>query len=694
MASSDTNDVGARVFSYVGQVKDGQAALRQTNAVGVAFDGSGTGVPAAQKGTSFDTKTLRMIGFKALLAWHYLVLFSPLFFGAMQETSEFLFKRQLALYLSLGVTFGVLALVGRPLLRRSKSLGPSRIAIVSVGVISTLATVFSLLVPAGVESLQILVTVLLGASEAMFMFLWLHYYRKIGANHLHRSFGFDMMCGAAIAFIVCSLVEPASYITSVCLPVIATVSLVINWRSAEEQPLVDEGAVSSARLWKHLGKGSRQSMLRQIVKTLVPVVMYSFVFGLVQGGYLVDDVTLLMANDSVVLLGVVVAGLVICLIPERRESDADIDLMHRFSLIFFVCGVVGVPLLGSQLGTLVIAEAAILAGFNLFDFGTLILGIGLARRMQPDRRQPIDGARPLVYFGLALGLVAGTAVVSLAGGASYDLAFLSICGIAITMLVVTVVMPLREREGCRYFSACTLLDRGIDPNDLYIEEGAAEELAAYREASKNTAGLNRKDIDALVDVVRRAQEGSALPCLESAEHSCPLSDGSLQQTLEQQASHQEYYCPKCGVVMNAAGEVQESSAAGGVLQGDDGEVQTAQISLESSSVAQIADSQEYARAKRDAQAESKRHDSPWRRTCREIAKLYRLSPRETEIFFLVAKGRNADYVQQKLVISTHTAKTHIANIYHKLGVHSSQEVLNLVEAFREEDIKARESVEK
>lgn len=50
---------------------------------------------------------------------------------------------------------------------------------------------------------------------------------------------------------------------------------------------------------------------------------------------------------------------------------------------------------------------------------------------------------------------------------------------------------------------------------------------------------------------------------------------------------------------------------------------------------------------------------------------------------LVAKGRNADYIQSKLIISTHTAKTHIANIYHKLAIHSAQELLDLVEEQRE-----------
>ena len=66
--------------------------------------------------------------------------------------------------------------------------------------------------------------------------------------------------------------------------------------------------------------------------------------------------------------------------------------------------------------------------------------------------------------------------------------------------------------------------------------------------------------------------------------------------------------------------------------------------------------------------------------CDAVAKQCGLSKRQTEVLHMLAKGRNAEYVQQKLVISMHTAKTHIANIYHKLGVHSSQEMLSLIES--------------
>ena len=56
----------------------------------------------------------------------------------------------------------------------------------------------------------------------------------------------------------------------------------------------------------------------------------------------------------------------------------------------------------------------------------------------------------------------------------------------------------------------------------------------------------------------------------------------------------------------------------------------------------------------------------------------------------MAKGRNAEYIQNALFISNHTAKTHIANIYRKLDVHSAQELLDLVEDAKEEPGDAKE----
>lgn len=67
--------------------------------------------------------------------------------------------------------------------------------------------------------------------------------------------------------------------------------------------------------------------------------------------------------------------------------------------------------------------------------------------------------------------------------------------------------------------------------------------------------------------------------------------------------------------------------------------------------------------------------------CAAIAKLYKLSPRESDILIYLARGRNAAWIQQELVISPHTVKSHIYNIYRKLDIHSQQKLMSFVEEF-------------
>ena len=71
--------------------------------------------------------------------------------------------------------------------------------------------------------------------------------------------------------------------------------------------------------------------------------------------------------------------------------------------------------------------------------------------------------------------------------------------------------------------------------------------------------------------------------------------------------------------------------------------------------------------------------SLWRDACEDVARQGRLTPRETEVFMLMAKGRNAAVIEKELYISGHTVKTHTLSIYRKLDVHSVQQIIDLVE---------------
>jgi DNA-binding CsgD family transcriptional regulator len=82
----------------------------------------------------------------------------------------------------------------------------------------------------------------------------------------------------------------------------------------------------------------------------------------------------------------------------------------------------------------------------------------------------------------------------------------------------------------------------------------------------------------------------------------------------------------------------------------------------------------------------------WHRKCADFSSHYHLSPRQQEVLFLLAKGRDANYIKEKLIISSHTAKAHIYNIYRKVDVSSRQELISMIESFDrpfiEEDEKA------
>jgi DNA-binding CsgD family transcriptional regulator len=71
--------------------------------------------------------------------------------------------------------------------------------------------------------------------------------------------------------------------------------------------------------------------------------------------------------------------------------------------------------------------------------------------------------------------------------------------------------------------------------------------------------------------------------------------------------------------------------------------------------------------------------SPFERCCVRMARTYALSPRETEIFFLLARGRNRAFISEELTVSDETVKSHIKNIYRKADVHSQQQIIDLID---------------
>lgn len=62
-----------------------------------------------------------------------------------------------------------------------------------------------------------------------------------------------------------------------------------------------------------------------------------------------------------------------------------------------------------------------------------------------------------------------------------------------------------------------------------------------------------------------------------------------------------------------------------------------------------------------------------------IAKRYGLTQREFDVFLLLSKGRSNKLIEERLFISSHTVDSHVTHIYRKCGVHSRQEIMDLIE---------------
>ncbi len=70
---------------------------------------------------------------------------------------------------------------------------------------------------------------------------------------------------------------------------------------------------------------------------------------------------------------------------------------------------------------------------------------------------------------------------------------------------------------------------------------------------------------------------------------------------------------------------------------------------------------------------------PIEQRCLILVERFGLSPRETEVLLAFAHGRNVSYLAEQLCLSPNTIRSHSKTLYTKLGVHSKQELLNLVE---------------
>ena len=65
--------------------------------------------------------------------------------------------------------------------------------------------------------------------------------------------------------------------------------------------------------------------------------------------------------------------------------------------------------------------------------------------------------------------------------------------------------------------------------------------------------------------------------------------------------------------------------------------------------------------------------------CQEFSSQHNLTSRENEVLLLLSAGHSSPYIAARLYISENTVRTHMRNMYRKLGVSSKEELVQLLE---------------
>ena len=79
---------------------------------------------------------------------------------------------------------------------------------------------------------------------------------------------------------------------------------------------------------------------------------------------------------------------------------------------------------------------------------------------------------------------------------------------------------------------------------------------------------------------------------------------------------------------------------------------------------------------------SRRQDDIHQSICKTALENRNLSERELQVAEYVYRGYSAKRTAEALYLSESTVNSHTRNLYRKLGIHSKQDLIQLVESFK------------
>lgn len=367
---------------------------------------------------------LRLLGYGVLMGWHFLILFYPAPVLDDSLLPSILLQRQLVLNGSLCLFFLVFGWLIDRHFNNKKSKFKFTIAVSAVAVISCLTAFLSLMY--GLHVLFIIAVVIIGATEAALMLLWLRFYSETSVNYSGLYLASSMVIGALICFFTRYLVAEISLVVVAILPAISGVMFLfgsqrIKWRdeSQAERGIPD---------WN--------SARKPYWKSTTQIMICSFMFGVFQGSVTLGGDKLFQVSEPASMLGVGIAGLCVVLTFFASSLRPRLSFVHKLAALLFIGGLMVVPFASN--GWAILAATATMTGFIMLELLTLMIIVDISRTFDLKPGKTIGINRAIEYGAFTVGILLGFFLWGqFSNSTSFPFAiatFAAFCSIAVTLL--------------------------------------------------------------------------------------------------------------------------------------------------------------------------------------------------------------------------------------------------------------------
>lgn len=571
-------------------------------------------------------ESLRITGLTLAVAWHLLTLFAiapqSAAFGIQGEP----FYLQLSLYASAALTFLLLAIATQALQSRKAARHPLARMALLVDTLACLASALVFVSHSLTQTAQIVCFCALGVVDALFMMSATQASGFAGGRGgQHRNVIANAMLGSLAAFAVMFVIEPLSWAIFCLLPLGTYAMNRAGKLDAAERDMPSDPLAGS------------QGASGQVRGAIFHACAFGCALGLCQGAALFSSSDLgsssLVASCGWIPVAGLLAAVMLYFTPPQRLERQGSCLVVRLGTSLMLIGILLATIMLAGGATAHPTGAAVLGAlsttFTLCGYCAYSLGFPAALLLSDASRSRaalcFGTNRFFCYASLAAGLAAGHAMAagSLAGLENAPLVAVEAAG----LIVCLASLPPFDRL-------------------LPSVEAKLGEIAS-----------------------RQAPDPAARPASADAPRAARAEEPSLAGG-DLTPNSAGTYASNAGGEEGPAFEPARSDAAPTRMQAPHEEPRPARASEPEP---EPADSPA-------EDAEQPAEENPLSPT-EAIARDFNLSRREHEILCYLAHGRNAAFIQRELLISIYTVKTHIANIYGKIGAHSMQDVIDLVEQY-------------